>query len=47
MLSDFTREEKEAIARAIPEVSQAILCLLSEGLESAMNKYNRAGENGK
>jgi PTH1 family peptidyl-tRNA hydrolase len=40
VLSDFTPEEREMITQAIPEVSQAILCLLSEGLTTAMNKYN-------
>jgi PTH1 family peptidyl-tRNA hydrolase len=40
VLSDFTREERETIDGAIPEVSQAIECLLGEGLEAAMNKYN-------
>ncbi len=40
VLSDFTPEEKDIIAEAIPEVSQAILCLLTEGLTAAMNKYN-------
>jgi PTH1 family peptidyl-tRNA hydrolase len=40
VLSDFTPEEKEIINRVIPEVSQAILCLLNEGLKAAMNKYN-------
>jgi PTH1 family peptidyl-tRNA hydrolase len=40
VLSDFTAEEKEIINRVIPEVSQAILCLLTEGLNAAMNKYN-------
>ena len=40
VLSDFTTEEKQAIAQVIPRVSEAIRCLLSEGLEVAMNKYN-------
>ena len=40
VLSDFTPEEKEAIIRVIPRVSEAILCLLTEGLTAAMNKYN-------
>jgi len=40
VLSDFTPEEKKIITQVIPEVSQAILCLLSEGLTTAMNKYN-------
>jgi PTH1 family peptidyl-tRNA hydrolase len=40
VLSDFTPEEKDIITGVIPEVSQAILCLLTEGLAAAMNKYN-------
>ncbi len=40
VLSDFTPEEKQVIDRVIPEVSEAILCLLTEGLVAAMNKYN-------
>jgi len=40
VLSDFTAEEKQAIAQAIPRVSEAILCLLTEGLTPAMNKFN-------
>ncbi len=40
VLSDFTPEEREIITQTIPEVSQAIICLLSEGLNAAMNKYN-------
>jgi len=41
VLSDFTAEQKQAIAQAIPRVTEAILCLLTEGLTVAMNKYNR------
>lgn len=40
VLSDFTPGEKDIITRTLPEVSRAILCLLSEGLAAAMNKYN-------
>jgi PTH1 family peptidyl-tRNA hydrolase len=40
VLSDFTPAEKKAIARVIPKVSEAILCLLTEGLAAAMNRYN-------
>jgi PTH1 family peptidyl-tRNA hydrolase len=40
VLSDFTPAEKKAIARVTPKVSEAILCLLTEGLTPAMNKYN-------
>ncbi len=40
VLSNFTPEQKQAIAQAIPRVSETILCLLTEGLTPAMNKYN-------
>jgi PTH1 family peptidyl-tRNA hydrolase len=40
VLSQFTPEEKKAINKIIPVVSRAVLCLLTEGLETAMNKYN-------
>jgi PTH1 family peptidyl-tRNA hydrolase len=40
VLSDFTPAEKRAIDKIIPQVSEAILCLLTEGLEAAMNKFN-------
>ncbi len=40
VLSDFTPEERKTVAQVIPKVSEAILCLLSEGLTEAMNKYN-------
>ncbi len=40
VLSDFTPDEKQTIAGVIPRVSEAILCLLAEGLTAAMNKYN-------
>ena len=40
VLRGFSREEKKIIDGVIPEVSRAILCLVTEGLEAAMNKYN-------
>jgi PTH1 family peptidyl-tRNA hydrolase len=40
VLSDFTPEQKKAITPVIPKVTEAILCLLTEGLTPAMNKYN-------
>jgi len=41
VLSDFTPEQRKAIAPVIPRVTEALLCLLTEGLEAAMNKFNR------
>ncbi len=40
VLSDFTPEEEKIIAATIAEVGEAILCLLTEGLAAAMNKFN-------
>ena len=40
VLSDFTPDEKQAITQVIPRVSEAILCLLTEGPVAAMNRYN-------
>jgi PTH1 family peptidyl-tRNA hydrolase len=40
VLNDFTPDEKQDISQVIANVSEAILCLLTERLEAAMNKYN-------
>ena len=40
VLSNFTPEEKQTIVQVIPRASEAIYCLLTEGLVVAMNKYN-------
>jgi peptidyl-tRNA hydrolase len=40
VLSDFTSEERKIIDQTIPKVSEAIHCLLTEGLTTTMNKYN-------
>ena len=40
VLSDFTRDEKGIIAETIPRVSEAIHCILTEGVTVAMNRFN-------
>ena len=40
VLSNFTPEEQQIVTQVVPRVSEAILCLLTEGLASAMNRYN-------
>ena len=40
VLGHFTPDEKRGINQVIPIVSNAILCLITEGLTAAMNKYN-------
>jgi PTH1 family peptidyl-tRNA hydrolase len=40
VLSDFTPEERKIIDKTLPAVSEAVICLLAEGLDAAMNRYN-------
>jgi peptidyl-tRNA hydrolase, PTH1 family len=40
VLSDFTGEEKKRVEDVLPEVSRAVVTLLTEGLAAAMNRYN-------
>ncbi len=41
VLSDFTPDERRTITQVMARVSEATLCLLTEGLTAAMNKYNQ------
>jgi peptidyl-tRNA hydrolase, PTH1 family len=43
VLGDLSGQEEELIAPAIESACEAIKVLLAEGLEAAMNKYNRRG----
>lgn len=40
VISGFTPEEKQTLTTVIPQVCEALFCLLTEGLTAAMNKYN-------
>ena len=40
VLSNFTTDEWATMKQVIPQVSDAIHCLLTESLTTAMNKYN-------
>jgi PTH1 family peptidyl-tRNA hydrolase len=40
VISDFTPDERKAVTPVIPKVSEAIICLLTEGLTTAMNRFN-------
>jgi PTH1 family peptidyl-tRNA hydrolase len=40
VLSDFDSSENKIVAEVIKKVGESILCLLSDGLIAAMNKYN-------
>ena len=41
VLSPMTAEERRILDEAAATAAEAILCLLSEGVEAAMNRYNR------
>jgi PTH1 family peptidyl-tRNA hydrolase len=40
VLASFTPAERQVIKELIPQVSAAIHCLLTEGIDAAMNRYN-------
>jgi len=40
LLNKFSHEEKKALTKVLPVVNEAILCVITEGLTTAMNKYN-------
>ncbi|MFC1968017.1 aminoacyl-tRNA hydrolase [Chloroflexota bacterium] len=40
VLSDFTPKEKQVIEGAIAQVAEFIRCLVTEGIDSAMNRFN-------
>ncbi len=40
VLSDFTAQEKRPLAQAKATVADAIYCILTEGIEVAMSRYN-------
>jgi PTH1 family peptidyl-tRNA hydrolase len=41
VLSPMTAEERRILDEAAATAGEAILCLLSEGVETAMNRFNR------
>lgn len=40
ILKGFTSEEREIVKQVMTTVSDAIYCILSEGIDAAMNRYN-------
>ncbi len=40
VLTSFNADEKKQLEPAITKASEALVCLLTEGLEAAMNKHN-------
>jgi peptidyl-tRNA hydrolase, PTH1 family len=42
VLSGFGRDDQEPLARGLDEAADAVECILAEGLEAAMNRFNPA-----
>ena len=40
VLGDFTAEEKAVVTEAIDRATEAVRCILGDGIEAAMNRYN-------
>jgi peptidyl-tRNA hydrolase, PTH1 family len=40
VLSDFAEDERKIMEDTIPRISEAVICLLTEDITAAMNKYN-------
>ncbi len=40
VLSDFTEEESKIFETAIPQVSEAVECILTEGITATMDRFN-------
>lgn len=43
VLGDFPPEEEDLIKTTMASVAEAVECLLTDGLETAMNRFNRRG----
>jgi len=41
VLSEMNSEEVDTLAKLLPRIAEAVECWLSEGVEVAMNKFNR------
>ena len=44
VLAEFSREEVEELDRLLPTMAEAVECWVEEGVERAMNRFNRAAE---
>lgn len=43
VLSPFDGDEEEVVAGVVAEAAEAALCFVSDGLQTAMNRFNRSG----
>lgn len=43
VLGDFPLQEEEIVKTAVASVAEAVECILTDGIETAMNRFNRRG----
>ncbi len=43
VLSNLRKEEVESLAKLLPDISEAVECWITAGIEAAMNRFNRKG----
>jgi PTH1 family peptidyl-tRNA hydrolase len=43
VLGDFSPEEEDIIQTTVARVAEAVECILKDGIEIAMNRFNRRG----
>jgi PTH1 family peptidyl-tRNA hydrolase len=43
VLGDFPADEEDIIKTAVANVAEAVECLITDGLETAMNRFNKRG----
>lgn len=43
LLSPFTPEERDTLDELLPTIGDAVECWVTEGVDTAMNRYNRRG----
>jgi peptidyl-tRNA hydrolase len=44
VLGEFSREDRAVLQELLEPMAQAVECWLGEGIEVAMNRFNRKGE---
>ncbi len=44
VLSPFEQDEVETLAAVLPTLTEAVECWIGEGIETAMNQFNRKGQ---
>lgn len=47
VLAEFSRDEREQLLAGLDPMAEAVECWLAEGIEVAMNRFNRRGQNGE